>query len=281
VRLLLTGAAGVVGTPLAERGEAAGLDVVRAGRRQRGTGWLAWDMSRAAYPGAAVDGVVHAAPLWLLPDHLERLAAAGANRVVCYGSTSALTKQDSASPAERALAHSLSDAEKRIEEASQRLGLATTLFRPAMIYGYGRDANVSAIARFVRRWGFFPVAGPGSGRRQPVHADDLADAALAVLESQRTAGRSYNLGGGETLSYRAMVARIFQALGRRRRIITLPVAPYRALLSLAGRFNRSVSGAMADRMNRDLVFDSSAAREDFGFAPQPFLRHPERDLPAP
>ena len=55
------------------------------------------------------------------------------------------------------------------------------ILRPTLIYGYGQDKNVSEIARFVRRFGFFPLIGKAQGLRQPVHADDVAEACKAAL----------------------------------------------------------------------------------------------------
>lgn len=258
------------------------MQVLRCGRRKRGSEWLAWDMSNAPPPSldGTLDCVVHAAPLWVLPEHVARLADTGVARIVCFSSTSALTKRQSTSGAERVLAESLNRAEHRIREESSRFGVATTVLRPTMIYGYGRDANVCAIAGFIRRYGFFAVAGAGHGRRQPVHADDLVEAVIAVLDRDETGGRTYNLGGGEVLTYRTMVARIFTALRRPVRIIRVPTALYRSILAMAGIFNSNITPSMAARMNRDMVFDAADAQRDFGFAPQGFLERPDRDLPA-
>lgn len=282
MKILVTGASGVVGGPLADRCEALGLDVIRSGRRDRGTRWLAWDMAQPP-PAAAggLDCVLHAAPLWVLPVHVQALAGIGVERIICYSSTSALTKQDSSNSSERELAESLRRAERRITEESARCGVATTIFRPTMIYGYGRDGNVSAIARFIRRYGFFAVAGRAGGKRQPVHVDDLVDAAVSILDKPNTHGRTYNLGGGETLTYRAMVERVFQALGRPARILGVPAGAYQSVLAVASLVKRDITGAMAVRMNRDMAFDWTDARADFGFSPQAFLEHPERDLPSP
>jgi len=43
-----------------------------------------------------------------------------------------------------------------------------------------------------------------------------------------------------------------------------------AILRLVPRY-RNWSSAMAERMNRDLVFDHSEATRDFGFAPRAFV----------
>ncbi|MDZ7841095.1 MAG: NAD-dependent epimerase/dehydratase family protein [Gammaproteobacteria bacterium] len=281
MRILVTGAGGLVGGLLADRCESAGLAVVRSGRRERGGEWLTWDMSTEPLPlKGRIDCVMHTAPLWVLTDHVEFFASRGVTRLICFSSTSVLTKRESASRAERALAASLDRAESGIHEISARHGVATTVLRPTMIYGYGRDANVSAIARYIRRYGFFAVAGGGEGKRQPVHADDLAGAAMAVLGESRTIGRTYNLGGGETLAYRSMVERIFHALDKPVRIVKVPAGLYRTILAVVGVVRADVTASMADRMSRDLVFDSTDARTDFGFAPQGFLMYPDRDLPA-
>jgi len=281
VRILITGANGVVGQPLYEHCLQTALDAVPAGRVKRDDTWLAWDMAiDPPDTDRRFDCLVHTAPLWLLPARLPDLAALGIERVVAYGSTSLLTKERSADESERRLAAALADAEARLWSESERLGMQTTVFRPTMIYGYGRDRNVNAIARFIRKRGFFPLAGRAAGRRQPLSAHDAVAAALSGLACPAAFGATYVLCGAETLSYRALVARVFQALGRSPRLLTLPTGLLRALLELAGTRDPALTGAMATRMHQDLVFDASAAGRDFGFAPERFLEHPERDLAA-
>jgi nucleoside-diphosphate-sugar epimerase len=148
------------------------------------------------------------------------------------------------------------------------------ILRPTLIYGRGRDKNVCEIARFIRRFGFFPLFGPAQGLRQPVHAEDLAAACLAAADAPAAANRAYNLSGGETLRYRDMVGRIFVALNRRPRLLPVPLGAFRTMLAamrLLPRY-RHWSAAMAERMNRDLVFDHAEAVRDLRFAPRPF--HP-------
>ncbi len=78
--------------------------------------------------------------------------------------------------------------------------------------------------------------------------------------------------GGETLSYRDMVARIGAATGRRALLLPLPVAALSALIAVLRRSPRfrGLSPDMALRMQQDLCFDSAEARRDFGYAPGPF-----------
>jgi hypothetical protein len=72
-----------------------------------------------------------------------------------------------------------------------------------------------------------------------------------------------------------MLERIFQALGRRPRLLPVPLGTYRAALRMARLHPqfRNLSLDVADRMNRDLVFDYGDATRDLGFHPRSF--HPE------
>jgi len=105
-----------------------------------------------------------------------------------------------------------------------------------------------------------------------VNAQDVAGACIAALGSPAATNRAYNLSGGETIAYRDMVAHIFSALGRPVRLLPVPLLAFRVAVSIL-RFlprYRNWSSAMAERMNRDLVFDHSEATRDFGFEPRPF-----------
>ncbi len=81
-----------------------------------------------------------------------------------------------------------------------------------MIYGAGRDVNITPLSRLIRRFGFMPLVGGANGLRQPVHAEDLAIAAIAAAASPAAANKFYSLPGGETLTYREMIGRIFDGL---------------------------------------------------------------------
>lgn len=216
---------------------------------------------------------IHLAPIWLLPNLLQELLAAGVplSRLVAFSSTSRLVKQHSNDLEERKLATRLAAGEdKIIALCADRL--PWTIFRPTLIYDGRRDKNISFIRSFIRRFGFFPVAGPASGLRQPVHVDDLAAAVMAVLDNRQTYNATYNLGGGETMTYRYMVSRIFQGLGKRERIISLPPALFLSLVQFVRLFRPrlGVSPAMVQRMNEDLSFDFQAAVRDFAYQPRGF-----------
>ncbi len=221
------------------------------------------------------------APVWILPDYFDLLKAHGARRVVVLSSTSRFTKDDSNDPHEQEVAVRLADAEARVQEWAQSHGVEWVVLRPTLIYGLGRDKNIAEIARFIRRSGFFPLFGKAGGLRQPIHVRDVAGACVAALQANAAANRAYNISGGETLSYRTMVMRVFAALGRRPRLLTVPLWAFSLAVTVLRRVPRyrQWSSAMAERMNRDLVFNHLDAARDFGFKPRAFTLNTD-DLPS-
>jgi uncharacterized protein YbjT (DUF2867 family) len=220
------------------------------------------------------------APIWVVPDYFAEFERLGARRVVALSSTSRFTKPDSSDASERDIAWRLIDGERQFEQWAEGCGVEWVILRPTLIYGLGLDRNVSDVARFIRRFGFFPVIGSASGLRQPLHASDLADACVAALTTTEVHSGAYNLSGGEALTYREMVARVFAALGRSARIVRLPASAVQRALALASRLpgHRHWSPSIAERMNHDQVFDHADAARDLGFAPRAFLPGPS-DFP--
>ena len=270
----VVGATSLVGHYLLPRLAAAGHAVHAISRKPPASEagpwrWHAADVSEGASALPAVTAAVHLAPLWLAPAVVEALAARGLRRLVAFGSTSRFTKVASPDPREREVARRLAEAEDAVAAACAKGGVAWTILRPTLIYGGGRDANLSAIAGWARRLGFVLVARGGAGMRQPVHADDLAAACLPILGLPRTHGRAYDVGGGTTLPYRAMVAEVCRGAGGAR-VIGVPAGVLRAAFRAARAVAPSASPAMVDRMERDLVVDDADARRDFGWAPRAF-----------
>ncbi|WP_254705009.1 NAD-dependent epimerase/dehydratase family protein [Pseudomonas corrugata] len=222
--------------------------------------------------GLALDTFLSFAPLWVLPDYLERLANTQVKRVIVLSSTSRFTKEMSPDARERELAQRLINAEEQLEQWAAERKIEWVILRPTMIYGLGRDKNVAQVARFIQRFGFFPLIGGSVGLRQPVHADDVVQACLAAMNNHGVPSGGYNLSGGETLPYHMMVSRIFQALERPQRTLPLPAKALGMAVSLMRCLPRyrHLSSALVQRMNQDLVFDHLPARDRLGFSPRPF-----------
>lgn len=276
--LLVLGATSLVGRPLLSRLAQDGRPVAALSRADRepvpGVTWLRGTLADPAWVKAlpSVTAALSLSPIWLLPPSLPALSDAGLSRLVAFSSTSRFTKTDSPVAAEREVARTLAEAEDALIAACEARGVAWTILRPTLIYDEGRDGNITRLAALIRRFGVIPLAGQGAGLRQPVHAADLADAALAALDAAATHGRAYNLPGGETLSYRAMATRVFEGLDRPPRILTVPRPLWRLGFALTAPLLPGTTAAMGDRMDADMTFDPGPAVRDFGWSPRRF--HP-------
>jgi nucleoside-diphosphate-sugar epimerase len=238
-------------------------------------GWRVVPFSRSGGPAAADEGPIPfwiaICPIWAVPEHFARLEAHGAKRLVALSSTSRFTKHESPDAEERDVAQRLEAAEAAIHAWGAARGVSTVILRPTLIYDGRHDKNITLIAAFIRRRGWFPVLGPADGLRQPVHVDDVAAACTAALTGGGS-GAAYDLSGAETLSYRDLVGRVAEGVGANPRVVALPRWVFRVVvpvLRLLPAF-RGISVGMFDRMNEDLVFDHSAARRDLGFEPRGF-----------
>jgi nucleoside-diphosphate-sugar epimerase len=191
-------------------------------------------------------------------------------RVIVFTSTSVITKLDSEVTAEREMLQALADAERKIVAACEQNNIEWTILRPTLIYAEGRDINITPLSRLIRRFGFMPLVGGAPGLRQPVHAEDLAIGAIAAASSAAAANKFYSLPGGETLSYREMIGRIFDGMRKPRRTLSVPPVVWKAGFALAKPLFPIANVAMGTRMMKDMTFDPAPAIRDFGWKPRGF-----------
>ncbi|GAB4181821.1 MAG: NAD-dependent epimerase/dehydratase family protein [Wenzhouxiangellaceae bacterium] len=193
-------------------------------------------------------------------------------QVIAFSSSSVINKQNSPDAGEQAVVNELLAHERRLAEACAARGITLTVLRPTMIYGCGLDRNLCRIAGWLQRRRWFPLGWPGRGRRQPVHADDLAQLTLRCLALGAAAAGTFAVGGGTVLDYREMVRRVGAALNVKVRFIVLPVSLFAPMLDYGARFAalRGLNGAMIRRQNEDLLVDDRPARQVLNWHPQAF-----------
>jgi len=145
------------------------------------------------------------------------------------------------------------------EEAVAESSLATTIFRPSIIYAPG-DPWLTLLDR-LSRLPAVPVSGSGRARFQPIWADDVADAVMGAL----SAGSStYELAGPEVLSYNDIVRVVLRAEHRRRRLLHVPLPVVRASL----RVLRFATWDEVELMEEPMVTDRGTADiEQLGVRP--------------
>ena len=68
------------------------------------------------------------------------------------------------------------------------------------------------------------IYGGGGPRFQPVYVGDVADAIMKILGDHDTAGKTYELGGPRTYSFKEIMELMLAEIGRRRLLVPLPYA---------------------------------------------------------
>jgi len=268
---LVIGGTGLVGGYIVEhlmRGGERPLVLSRSQREGTGVDWCRGDLAQPDAPKLPPFATLYCtADAVLLADALPLLFNPLLKRVVVFSSTSVVTKLDSEVAVERELLRALAVAEQKIVAACEQNNVGWTILRPTLIYAEGRDINLTPLSRLIRRFGFMPLVGRAPGLRQPVHAEDLA---IGAASSPAAVNRFYSLPGGETISYREMIGRIFDGLRMRRRTLSVPPLLWRAAFGLARPLFPRANVAMGTRMMKTMAFDATPAIRDFGWNPRKF-----------
>jgi nucleoside-diphosphate-sugar epimerase len=139
-----------------------------------------------------------------------------------------------------------------------------------MIYGTPGDRNVSRLIRFVRRFPFLVVPGPGRNLIQPVHVEDVAFAMAEALLRAEAVGKAYDVSGARPVTFNELVDTVGRLVGRHVLRIHVPLAVARlaARLSKPVLGRRGISEEQVLRLNEDKAFSHAAAARDLDYAPR-------------
>jgi len=266
--VLVSGATSQIGRFLLPRLVAQGLPVRALSRHahaaQDGVEWQVGDMRALPAPVQRLQAIVSFAPLDAWGDWLAGQSRAPADRIIVTSSMSVVTKQSSTQADEQALVALLQRGERNLAAQAERLGMQWTVLRPTLVYGAGIDRSLTPFVARARRTRVFPIP-MAHGMRQPVHADDIAQAVLAALQRDAAAGQTLQIGGGERLDYQRMFQRVHASIGTATVPLYLPRAALRLLAAAVPRARGPVS-----RLEQDLVADNTALTTLLGVRPRPF-----------
>lgn len=114
-------------------------------------------------------------------------------------------------------ARSKAEGERRVLEAFPE----ATILRPSIVFGpedgfFNRFGAMSMVSPFL------PLIGGGTTRFQPVYVGDVCDAVMQALATPDSMGRTYELGGPRTYTFKELMQLVLKETGRSTRLLEIP-----------------------------------------------------------
>ncbi len=144
-----------------------------------------------------------------------------------------------------------------------------TILRPSVLFG-PNDAFLRTLDDLTRLLPVVPLFGTGETRLQPVYVDDVAEAVAAALDQPDAVGKTYELGGAEAYTYKALLAHVLRYRSRRRVLLPVPFNFWELLARLMSVLPAApVTRDQIALMRQDNVVNPAAAHfADLGISPR-------------
>jgi uncharacterized protein YbjT (DUF2867 family) len=109
------------------------------------------------------------------------------------------------------------------EAAVLRAFPSATILRPSIIIG-PEDSFFNRFAQMAMMSPALPLIGGGRTKFQPVYVGDVAEAVANTLKLPEAQGKTYELAGPRTYSFRDLMRIMLREIGRKRLLLPLPFA---------------------------------------------------------
>ena len=107
------------------------------------------------------------------------------------------------------------------EAAVREVVPSATILRPSIVFG-PEDDFFNRFARMACASPVLPLIGGGATKFQPVFVGDVANAVAACLLDADTAGKTYELGGPGVFTFKALMERLCEEIGRKPILAPIP-----------------------------------------------------------
>ena len=277
MRILVTGASGFVGSRLVAALDGEGHEVramTRRPERYEGAGRpIAGDVGEERSLREALEGCEAAYYLVHSLDHpdFERkdadaarafaraAAATGIDRIVYLGGLGQDSDQLSRHLRSR----------REVERLLGRTGVPVTVLRAGIVVGHGgvsweltRQLVAHLPAMVTPRW--------VSTRTQPIAVADVVRYLIGVLDAPEAAGRVFEVGGPEVLTYLQMMTRVAEIQNRHLFVVPVPLlSPQLSSrwLALVTDVDVATGRSLIDSMTNEVVVTDDAIRSIVPFDP--------------
>jgi uncharacterized protein YbjT (DUF2867 family) len=157
-------------------------------------------------------------------------------------------------------------------QVAQELGLGSvsvTALRAAIIIGSG-SASYEILEHLVKNLPVFFAPRWTQTRCQPIAIRDVVKYLVGVLETPETMGRSFDIGGRDTLTYKQMLKTFAGLLGKRRIFIPCPfynIGVFAYLTSLLTPVPAAITRCLMEGITNEVVCQNEDIRQVLPFQP--------------
>jgi NADH dehydrogenase len=128
-------------------------------------------------------------------------------------------------------------------EAAVRAAIpGAVIVRPSVVFGQDDDF-FNRFASLAMRAPFLPLIGGGETRFQPVFVGDVGAAIARAATDPACAGRTYELGGPATYTFRELMELVVKETQRKRPLVTIPWGAA-GLIGKVGDIQAAAKGAI-------------------------------------
>ncbi len=134
-------------------------------------------------------------------------------------------------------------------------GVPTTILRAAIIIGSG-SASYEMINHLVRKIPLFLVPAWAKTKCQPIGLRDVIKSLVGVLELPETAGRTFDIGGADILTYEQILKTHAGILGKKRLFMPSPVSNisfYSYITSLLTPVPAAITWCLMESVTHDVI----------------------------
>lgn len=150
------------------------------------------------------------------------------------------------------------------EQHIKASGLDYTIFRPSWLFG-PRDVALNRFMGFAKILPFVPVIGNGKTRINPLFVNDLGAHVTAALTTPASIGKTFEIGGPETLTMDEIVKTALRVSGKKRFLLHQPNALMKMIAGIVQHApGRPLTPDAIDFITMEGVVDTTDLQQTFG-----------------
>ena len=252
-RIIITGAAGLLGQNLVPRLKEAGYnDIVAIDKHPANIKILkrqhsditvieadlavpgSWEQS---FAGCHTLVIAHAQIGGKTPESFIRNNVEATKRVLDAAQASNINYivHISSSVVNSAAVDSYTETKKQQEHEVQKFQTKKIILRPTLMFGWFDRKHLGWLARFMTRMPLFPIPGSGRYLRQPLYVGDFCNVIISAIKTENCG--IYNITGQERIYYIDLIRSIKGAVNSNVRIIKIPYSVFWLLLKTFSIFS--------------------------------------------